>query len=86
MIDRKALTGQAVPLPSSTGDGYDFVTIMVALTRDEASLIEWLRQTKSFRTMVRLRAMYSDRQKYQMAIVQFTEKGLKCREVGKLEG
>lgn len=82
MIDRKALTGQAVH--PSTNSGYDFVTIKVALTQDEANLIEWLRRTRGFSALRRLREMHSKR--HQLAIVQFTEKGLQCREVGKLDG
>ena len=49
-----------------------FVTLMVGLTPDEADLIRRLRDMQARR--------------HQLAIVQFTEKGLKCREVGRLEG
>jgi hypothetical protein len=50
----------------------EFVTIMTGLTPDEADLIRRLRKMKA--------------QRHQLAIVQFTEKGLQCREVGRLEG
>lgn len=50
----------------------DYVTLMVGLTSDEAALIRRLRKMKA--------------QRHQLAIVQFTEKGLQCREVGRLEG
>lgn len=47
-------------------------TMMIGLTEDELHVIRRLREMKARR--------------HQLAIVQFTEKGLKCREVGKLEG
>ena len=50
----------------------DYITIMTGLTPDEAGLIRRLRKMKA--------------QRHQLAIVQFTDKGLQCREVGRLEG
>jgi len=48
-----------------------FVTIMVGLTPDEADVIRRLREMQ--------------RRRHQLVIIQFTQKGMKCREVGKLE-
>lgn len=61
-----------------------FVTIEVTLSQEEISLIDWLRQSNGFDALYRLRKMQA--QRHQLAIVQFTEKGLQCREVGRLEG
>lgn len=70
--------------PNGSSEASSFITIMVALTQDEASLLEWLRRIQGFSALRRLRQMHSNR--HQLAIVQFTEKGLQCREVGRLEG
>jgi hypothetical protein len=48
-----------------------FVTIMVGLTPDEADVIRRLREMQ--------------RRRHQLVIIQFTQKGMRCREVGKLE-
>jgi len=48
-----------------------FTTIMVGLTPDEADVIRRLREMQ--------------RRRHQLVIIQFTQKGMKCREVGKLE-
>jgi hypothetical protein len=50
----------------------NFVVLMVGLTPDEDALIRRLRKMRA--------------QRHQLAIVQFTDKGLQCREVGRLEG
>jgi hypothetical protein len=50
----------------------DYITLMVGLTPDEAGLIRRLRKMRA--------------QRHQLVIVQFTEKGVQCREVGRLEG
>jgi hypothetical protein len=55
-----------------TNRTHDFTTIMVGLTPDEADLIRRLREMKA--------------QRHQLAIIQFTDKGLQCRKVGRLEG
>ena len=50
----------------------NYITIMVGLTPDEDELIRRLRKMRA--------------QRHQLVIVQFTDKGLQCREVGRLEG
>lgn len=52
-------------------DACDLVAV-IYISGDEADLIRRLRKMKA--------------QRHQLAIVQFTDKGVQCREVGRLEG
>lgn len=71
------------PQPSYQMNPNTFATVMVGLSTDEASLIEWLRSVDGWTALRRLRQMQSER--HQLAIIQFDDGQLGCREVGRLE-